>query len=87
MKTSLLLTVSLSLFLLLIITTNAAAQIEYQKGYVVTMNQDTIRGVIMEKLNKNSFDILLKESASAKKEVLYTPDDIQEIFFVEGQEL
>ncbi len=71
---------------MLFATTNSAAQIKYQEGYVVTMNQDTVHGVIKEKLNHHGFDILLKKSASAKEAVLYTPDDIQQVFFIEGQE-
>ncbi len=85
MKTSTNLIAYLSLFFLFM-PSDADAQQVYEKGYVITMNQDTVRGLIKEQLSTYSFDILLKKSPTAEEEVLYTPDDVQQVFFIEGQE-
>ncbi len=60
------------------------AQTEFIEGYIVTLQKDTLHGLLKEELNETSFDILFKESKTGK-EKKYTPDMIPEFYRSSGE--
>ena len=76
----------LNCFILINLISSFTQAKEYKRGYVITIQRDTIFGQIKSQSDlKVSFEIEFKSNIESDSTIVFTPDSIREFCFLDDQ--